>query len=173
MTSDVAQSEPIAEAQTTASTEQQEQQQSVKTDATPAAAPLEPKKKKERKRNKNNRKQTEAIGNGTPEEDASLTEQAQKGELGDNRPAESRRPMDVNLIGIQYAWLYKNRHPKSLAEGDAKDDGTYWKFNKARQGWLWKNCWNEEIVSLRSVGKSGMEIEAQTVLRFRQSTRSW
>lgn len=45
-----------------------------------------PKKKKERKRNKNNRKQTgqdEAAktdtGNGTPEEDASLTEQAQKG----------------------------------------------------------------------------------------------
>jgi hypothetical protein len=61
-----------------------------KDDATEAATSGEvPKKKKERKRNKNNRKQTgqdEAAnktdtGNGTPEEDASLTEQAQKGTL--------------------------------------------------------------------------------------------
>lgn len=55
-----------------------------KEEATSAPAPLEPKKKKARKRNKNNREQTDQdgdakVGNGTPEEDASLTEQAQKG----------------------------------------------------------------------------------------------
>jgi hypothetical protein len=46
-----------------------------------AEAPLEPKKKKARQRNKNNRAQDgdAKVGNGTPEEDASLTEQAQKG----------------------------------------------------------------------------------------------
>ncbi|KAJ9119529.1 hypothetical protein QFC22_003238 [Naganishia vaughanmartiniae] len=110
-----------------------------KDDSTEAAISGEvPKKKKERKRNKNNRKQTgqdEAAkadtGNGTPEEDASLTEQAQK--------------------GIQYAWLYTHRNLKSLPEGGAKDDGTYWKFNKARQGWLWKNVWNEEIIPSKYV----------------------
>lgn len=55
-----------------------------KEEATSAPAPLEPKKKKARKRNKNNREQTDPdgdakVGNGTPEEDANLTEQAQKG----------------------------------------------------------------------------------------------
>lgn len=62
---------------------------------------------------------------------------------------------DIPNTGIQYAWLYKHRHPKSLAEGDAKDDGTYWKFNKARQGWLWKNVWNEEIVCRVSFDRMG------------------
>lgn len=77
-----AQPEPTAE---TTKTVTSEQGPSAKTDKTPAATPLEPKKKKERKRNKNNRKQTEVVGNGTPEEDASLTEQAQKGELENDR----------------------------------------------------------------------------------------
>lgn len=120
---------------------------STKTEETPVSAPLEPKKKKERKRNKNNRKQTEQVGNGTPEEDSSLTEQSQKGECENEARILGRSILTTTpRKGIQYAWLYKHRHPKSLAEGDAKDDGTYWKFNKARQGWLWKNVWNEEIV---------------------------
>lgn len=53
-----------------------------KEEATPAEAPLEPKKKKARQRNKNNRAQDAKVGNRTPEEDASLTEQAQKGVYG-------------------------------------------------------------------------------------------
>lgn len=58
-----------------------------KDEAAAAATPLEPKKKKARKRNKNNREQTDQdgdvkAGNGTPEEDASLSEQAQKGMHG-------------------------------------------------------------------------------------------
>ena len=51
--------------------------------------------------------------------------------------------LPADLVAMYYVELHAATHAKLQAVGER------WKFNKARQGWLMRNVWNDTEVSTR------------------------
>lgn len=75
--------------------------------------------------------------------DATLTDQAKKGGLRLLNLECRLAWHGADGLAIHYVQLHAATHGKK----DLPEDGQRWKFNKARQGWLMRNVWNETEVS--------------------------